>query len=242
MNNELKKAIVVGASSGIGYELAKVLSEKNYHVGICGRRVPLLEELQKSLKGPCFIKRIDVTQVDEAVQKLNELITEMGGVDLVILSSGTGHINPNLDWTTEKETIDVNVTGFTVMANAAMKYFLQKGSGHLAGISSIAGIRGNGYAPAYSASKAFVSNYLEGMRHKAAKAGVPVMVTDIMPGYVDTVMAQGDHIFWRASVKEAVRQIYVGLEKKKKLVYITRRWRLIAWLLKILPEFILRKF
>jgi short-subunit dehydrogenase len=128
------------------------------------------------------------------------------------------------------------------MADAAMKYFLGKGSGHLAGISSIAGIRGNGYAPAYSASKAFVSNYLEGMRHKAAKAGVPIVVTDIKPGYVDTVMAQGDHIFWRAPVKEAARQIFSALEKKKKLVYITHRWRLIAWLLRILPEFILKKF
>jgi len=93
----------------------------------------------------------------------------MGGVDLVVISAGTGHLNDGLDWDLENEAIKTNVTGFAVMANVAMKHFVKRGSGHLVGISSIAALRGGRQAPAYNASKAFESNYLEGLRQKVRK-------------------------------------------------------------------------
>ncbi len=124
------------------------------------------------------------------------------------------------------------------MANIAMHHFLSKGSGHLVGISSIAAIRGDDTAPAYNASKAFISNYMAGLRKKISKARLPIVVTDVQPGFVDTAMAKGDGLFWVASPQKAAHQIYTAIEKKKKHVYVTKRWKLIGWLMKIMPEFI----
>ncbi len=207
---------------------------KGYAVGLAGRRVELLKGLQKELQGRSYVKRIDVAD-PSAMDQLKELIAEMGGADVVIVSSGTGFINPGLEWGKEKETIDVNVSGFAAMANVAFEYFRGRGSGHLVGISSIAAIRGGGEAPAYNASKAFASNYLEGLRQKAGKLKLPITVTDIQPGFVDTAMAQGEGLFWVAPARKAARQIFSAIEKKKSHAYVTKRWRLIAWLLKLIP-------
>lgn len=233
-----KRAIIIGATSGIGKELAKVVSQNNYIVGLVGRRTQLLDELKEELPGNAFIKYIDVTKPDEAMNQLNGLISEMGDIDLIVISSGIGFINYDLNWDQEKETIDVNVAGFAIIANVAMRHFLSKGSGHLVGISSIAAIRGDDNAPAYSASKAFVSNYMAGLRKKMSKAGLPIVVTDVQPGFVDTAMAKGDGLFWVASPQKAAHQIYTAIEKKKKHVYVTKRWKLIGWLMKTMPEFI----
>ncbi|MBU1153977.1 SDR family NAD(P)-dependent oxidoreductase [bacterium] len=233
-----KKAIIIGATSGIGKELAKVVSQNNYMVGLAGRRTHLLDELKEGLPCETFIKYIDITEPDDAMNQLNNLISEMGDIDLIVISSGTGFINHDLNWAQEKETIDVNVSGFVAMSNIAMNHFISKGSGHLVGISSIAAIRGDDTAPAYSASKAFISNYMAGLRKKISKAGLPIVVTDVQPGFVDTAMAKGDGLFWVASPQKAAQQIYKAIERKKKHAYITKRWRLIGWLMKTVPEFV----
>ncbi|MCF6148190.1 MAG: SDR family NAD(P)-dependent oxidoreductase [Candidatus Kuenenia sp.] len=228
----MKKAIIIGATSGIGEELAKIFSQDSYIVGVVGRRSHLLKEFKREYP-ESFIKSIDVSKTAEAINQLKELISEMDGVDIVVISSGVGFINHDLKWSLEKETIGVNVSGF-----AAMQHFLSKGSGHLVGISSIASIRGDGDAPAYNASKAFVSNYLEGLRKKVSTLGVPVCITGIQPGYVGTAMAKGEGLFWVASPKKAAQQIYTAIKRKRKHAYITKRWRAIGWLLKSMPEFV----
>ena len=236
----MKKAIVIGATSGIGKELAKILSLNNYVVGMAGRRTELLSNLQREISGS-YIKRIDVAKSEEAITLLKELIQEMGGMDLIVISSGVGFINPELVWKQEKETIDVNISGFAAIANAAFKYFSNQGSGHIVGISSVAAIRGSGEAPAYNASKAFVSNYLEGLRQKARKSGIAITVTEIQPGFIDTAMAKGEGLFWVSPPGKAARQIFKAINSKKKHAYITKRWRLIALLLKIIPGWIYNK-
>lgn len=237
----MKKAIIIGASSGIGRELSKVLSQNGYILGLVGRRAELLESLQKEIRHNSFIMNIDVSKQDEAMVHLEDLINMMGGVDLIIISSGVGFINPELEWKDEKETIDVNVTGFAAMAGVSFKHFMKQGSGHIVGISSVAALRGAGEAPAYNASKAFVSNYLEGLRQKAAKAGTTIAITDIQPGFVDTAMAKGEGLFWVAPPEKAAYQIYNAIVGRKKRAYVTRRWRLIAWLLKTIPDWIYNK-
>ena len=236
-----KNAIIIGASSGIGRELAKVFSDDGYIVGITARRLELLSEVRKELPGISFVKRMDLASSDEAMDILEELIEEMGGMDIIVISAGIGFINPDLVWEKEKSTIDVNVTGFAAMANTAMKYFIEQGSGHIVGISSIAAIRGDPFAPAYGASKAFVSNYLEALRFKAKKMKAPVTVTNIQPGFVDTAMAQGDGLFWVAPAREAAIQIFDVIKKKREHAYITKRWGIIAWLFKLMPGWILTK-
>ena len=234
----MKKVIIIGATSGIGKELANIFLQNGYVVGLAGRRSHLLDELKKNNPDHSFIKQIDLSLIDEAMNQLRELITEMEGVDIIVINSGVGFINKDLQWSQEKETIDVNVSGFAAMANVAIHHFLSKGSGHLVSISSIAALRGDGDAPAYNASKAFISNYMEGLRKKVAQAVLSIMVTDIQPGFVDTAMAKGDGLFWVASPRKAAQQIYNAIEKKKKHAYITKRWRIIGWLIKVMPEFI----
>ena len=237
----MKKAIVIGASSGIGKELARVLSQNDYAVGLTGRRVELLTALQNELSTESFVKPMDISQTDEAIRQLTELINEMNSVELVVISAGVGFINNEFEWEKEKATIETNVFGFAAVANVAVKHFLEQRAGHLVGISSIAALRGTGGAPAYNASKAFVSNYLEGLQQKCVKLKLPIVVTDVKPGFVDTTMAQGEGLFWVAPPEKAAQQIYKAIKVRKTHVYVTKRWRLIGVLLKLMPSSIYNK-
>lgn len=237
----MSKAIVVGASSGIGKELARILVDNGYAVGLVARRQELLLEIQKELASKVFFRRIDIQNVEDIHKGLTCLIVEMGGVDLVIISAGIGHLNPDLDLSKELDTVATNVQGFTAVANVAFHHFLRQGRGHLVGISSIAAIRGDAHAPAYNASKAFMSNYLEGLAKKAAISGLPIAVTDIKPGFVNTDMAKGEGLFWVAPVRKAALQIYNAIEKRKSHAFVTKRWRLIGWVLKGMPDFLYKK-
>jgi len=156
----------------------------------------------------------------------------------LVFCSGTGEINDELNFETEKRTIDTNVTGFTFIADWAYQYFEKQKSGHLVAISSIGGLRGGRQSPSYNASKAYQINYLEGLRQKSAKMNAQIFLTDVRPGLVDTDMAKGDGLFWVMPVEKAVRQIYNAIIRKRKVVYVTKRWWLIASILKVLPEVI----
>jgi len=238
----MPKAIIVGASSGIGLELAKVLANNGYVLGLAARRLPLLLDLQKELGSRAIIKQLDISDPVRAIANFSALIEDLGGVDLVVMSAGTGHLNPDLAWEKERETVDVNICGFTAITTAAMQYFMQKDSGHLVNLSSIAALRGGRQAPAYNASKAYGSNYMEGLRQKVSHAHLPVTLTDIQLGYVNTRMAQGEGLFWVASPEKAATQIYKAIKAKKKRAYVTKRWRLVAWLLKCMPDTFYARF
>ena len=200
----MKKAIIIGATSGIGKGLAKLLVENNYKIGLTGRRVELLNEL-KNENPNFYIKSFDINDTNIVVQKLDELTTELGGLDLLIISSGIGEINENLHFEIEKLTIDTNVLGWTCVACWAFTYFENQKSGHLVAISSIGGLRGSRQAPAYNSTKAYQINYLEGLRQKAKKINTSIFVTDIRPGLVDTEMAKGDGLFWVMPVEKIGR-------------------------------------
>ncbi|PKM52116.1 MAG: oxidoreductase [Firmicutes bacterium HGW-Firmicutes-7] len=237
----MKKAIVIGASSGIGRELAIRLSKGGYLVGVTGRRVELLEEIKEMFPQQILVKKMDVTNTEEAMKNFEDLIGDLGGLDLIIINAGFGHINKELNWEPEKHTIEVNALGFTAMVNVAYRYFREEKKGCIVGISSIAGIRGSSYAPAYSASKAFISNYLEGVRCLSKKEKSHIKIIDVKPGFVDTAMARGDKVFWMAPVEKAAKQILVAIEKGREKVIVTKRWAIIMRLMKILPEWIYSK-
>jgi short-subunit dehydrogenase len=169
------------------------------------------------------------------------MIETMQGVDLVVINSGTSFLNPELDWSKEQQTLDVSVYGFCAIAGEVYKFFAKQGKGHIVGISSIGALRGNPIAPAYNASKAFMSNYLEGLRKKAFLNKLPIIVTDIKPGFVDTDMAKGEGKFWVATPQKAAEQICSAINKQKQHVYITRRWRLIGWVLQLMPNWLYQR-
>ncbi|MBY0244722.1 MAG: SDR family NAD(P)-dependent oxidoreductase [Sphingobacteriaceae bacterium] len=232
----MKKAIIIGATSGIGKGLAKILADYNYKVGITGRRTELLEELKSQNPNSYCIRTFDITDNKIIVENLETLTNELGGLDLLIISSGTGDLNEKLEFAIEKQTIETNVTGFTCIANWTFNYFEKQKTGHLVAISSVGGLRGSRIAPAYNATKAYQINYLEGLRQKATKLKEPIFVTDIRPGLVDTEMAKGEGLFWVMPVEKTVRQIYKAIIRKKKVAYVTKRWRLIATILKRIPR------
>lgn len=229
----MKKAIVIGATSGIGKGLAELLVENGYTVGITGRRIAFLLDLKEQNPSGFIVKSFDVTNTTSSVQNLEELVHELGGLDLVIISSGFGELNKELDFSIEKRIIETNVIGYTCIADWTFNYFKKQNFGHLVGISSIGGLRGSQQAPAYNATKAYQINYLEGLRFKAKTLTMPITVTDIRPGFVDTDMAIGEGQFWVSTVEKAARQIFSAIKKKRKVVYVSKRWRIIAAFLKL---------
>jgi short-subunit dehydrogenase len=237
----MKKAIVIGATSGIGKSLSEILIQNGYSVGVAGRRTEMLASLKEQYPGKIFYQQMDVQDVSSIESKCNELVQHLGGLDILIISAGIGEENKLLDFSKENNVIKTNIQGFVCATNWGLNFFKKQGHGHLVNISSIAGLRGNGEAPSYNATKAFQINYLEGLRLNADKSGAEINVTDVRPGYVDTDMAKGDGMFWVAPVEKAAQQIFTAIKRKKKVVYITKRWRIIGFLLKIMPYSILRR-
>jgi short-subunit dehydrogenase len=237
----MKQGIIIGASSGIGWELAVQLAAKGYQLGLVARRLEKLEQLSNSLTGDHFVVRSDVTDVQQAQDALNELIKKMGNVELIILNSGVGQMEKKLDWPTQREMIDVNIRGFVALTLVSMDYFMARGSGHLVGISSVSAHMSSGLAPTYVATKAFVSSYLNGIRSRAEYSKLPITVTTVEPGFVDTPMVQGNPM-WTAPVKKAVTQLVSAMLKRKGHIYVTKRWRLVAWILNLTPKWLMRRF
>jgi len=238
---EGKKIIIIGATSGIGRALADVFAADGYTVGITGRREALLREIMAERPTSYHIAAFDVTDAATSITQLEELTAAMGGVDTVVISAGGGDTNSALDFSVEQRMIDLNVRAFTQVADWAFNYFRNRKEGHLAAITSVAGMRGSRQAPGYSASKAYQVNYLQGLRQKAYKEQLDITVTDICPGFVDTPMAKSPVRFWVAPVDKAARQIYRGLRKRRNVVYITRRWRLVAGVYRLLPGWLHRR-
>lgn len=235
-------AVIVGASSGIGEALAHELSRDGWRLVLLARRLDWLEGLRQVLPSDTLARRLDVTH-DDAAAMFEGVLDELGRVDMVVISAGAGHNNRELEGALDADTVSVNVLGFMKTAQLAMRYFLQRGHGHLVGISSIAALRGNGAGAAYAASKAFQSLYLDGLRDLARQSGLPITVTEAQPGFVDTAMMKPEQPLpalarWLlvATPATAARQIVRAIRKRAKHAYITRRYGLVALVLKILPR------
>lgn len=235
-----KKAIIVGASSGIGCALAQVLARRGYALGLTARRIELLKSLEEEIGGTVLTRFMDVRCIPESVSCLEEMIRQMKGVDWVILNAGVNPDNPGLDWNIEADVLHTNTTAFAALADVTVRHFLRQGSGHLAGISSIAGLRGSAMCPAYSASKAAMSNYLESLRFRLASSAIHI--TDIRPGFVETPMIARSKIkFWAVSSEEAAGQIVKAMELRKKVAYVPKRWGPVAWIYRRMPAWVLER-
>lgn len=227
--------IIIGATSGIGKALFEKYTTDGNRIGIVGRRTILLDELSKQYPGCTLTATADITKQDEVERAIHDFTKEFGHLDLAIVCSGTGEINPTLDYALERPTLNTNVIGWTFVIDTLFHLFEQQAHGHLVAITSTGGLRGEAMAPAYSATKAYQINYMEALRKKAFKAGGKVIVTDIRPGLVNTAMAKGEGLFWVMPVEKVASQICAAISKRKSKVYVTKRWHVLAIINKNLP-------
>lgn len=237
----MKRAIIIGATSGIGQEVAKCLLLEGWQIGIAGRRQSALETLQGVAPEQIEIQALDVTQED-AAEKLNMLIDKVGGMDLFLLSSGIGFQNMKLDIEVELNTARTNVEGFTRMVDTAFAYFKKNGGGHLAVISSIAGTKGIGVAPAYSATKRFQNTYIDALEQLAYLQKLNIHFTDIRPGFVATdLLSDGKHYPMLMKADKVGRHIAHALKRKRRIVIIDWRYRILVFFWKMIPRWIWKR-
>ena len=231
-----KRAIVIGASSGIGREVAKLLMEQGWTVGVAARRVDKLQELHAAA-----VEQIDVTQED-ATTKLQTLISRLGGMDLFFYASGIGKQNRELKEDIELATLQTNGLGFTRMIGEAYRYFAQQGCGHIAAITSIAGTKGLGPAPSYSATKAMQNVYLQALEQQTNARGLKIRFTDIRPGFVDTALLNGDFRYPMMLRPERVaKEILYAINHSQHIRVIDWKYRLLTALWRRIPRWLWRR-
>lgn len=230
-----QRAIIMGATSGIGMEVAKQLAAKGWRVGIAGRRTERLEALEKAHEGIVCHETIDVNRKD-APALLLSLIEKLGGMDLYFHSSGIGWQNNALDVEKELRTVETNALGFSQMVITAFNWFAQSNGGHIACITSIAGTKGLGAAPAYSATKRFQNHYLESLAQLAHMRHLDIKITDIRPGFVATDLIAGSHYPLQLKAEDVARKIVKAIERGKEVTVIDGRYRLLVALWKLIPR------
>ena len=232
----MKRAIVIGATSGIGRGLAEELAARGYRVGLVGRREALLREIAAADPAAYSCAVADVTQPDAALAALDGLVAVLDGLELCIVAAGTGDLNPDLDFTVEASAIRTNILGWTAVVDWACRLFERQRGGHLVVISSVGGLRGSGAAPAYNASKAYQINYAEGLRQRAAKSGLPLPVTDIRPGFVATALLRNADYPMLMRPEKVAEKLFRALERGKRRVVIDRRYVLLVRLWRLIPQ------
>lgn len=236
-----KNAIVIGASTGMGRQVSKLLAADGYIVGMAARRISLLENIQQEIPTQTYITQMDAANPGDATQKLEVLIEAMGGLDLLVIAI-TGFYDCDFESTDYKKSLavlNVDVIGFFALARTGLNYFEKQGYGHLVGFSSIDGIRGVASCQAYSASKAFCSRYLEAERNNYMQKKMPIFVTELCPGWVnskdDIDFTKMPHAYWVESLNDASKDIMEAIKNKEHVAYICKRWQKVAALLPLIP-------
>lgn len=235
-----RRAIVVGASSGLGREVAGRLLADGWQVGVVARRLDALESIEVQGAARPVVAQIDVTDEDAGV-KLRGLIGKMGGVDLYFHASGVGKTNPSVDENIELMTVDTNGMGFTRMVGEAFRWMADHGGGHIAVISSIAGTKGLGPAPSYSATKAFQNTYIQALEQLSNSRGLKIRFTDIRPGFVDTDLIRGSHYPMTLTVDLVVDEIMWALDSRQHVRIIDWKWRMVVRFWRLIPSVVWRR-
>ena len=241
MTNNTKRAVIMGATSGLGYEVALLLLSDGWKLGLAGRREENLRELQSEFPEQVCIKAIDVKD-SNSDKALLALIDELGGMDIYFHSSGIGYQNAKLDADIELNTLETNGTGFTRLVGTAFRYFKKKGKGHIAVISSIAGTKGLGVAPAYSATKRFQNTYIDALEQLAGMQKLNIRFTDIRPGFVATsLLNDGKNYPMLMKTPYAAKLIVKAVRKHKRVAVIDWKYSILVFFWKLIPRCIWKR-
>ena len=238
----MKRVIIIGASSGMGQEVAKLFIADGFTVGVAARREDRLQALKHLAPDRVEVAIIDVT-AEDAPDRLRGLIYRLGGMDLFFYASGIGKQNRTLSPDIEMNTVNTNGMGFTRMIGEAYRYFAERGEGHIAAITSIAGTKGLGPAPSYSATKAMQNVYLQALEQQANARGLKIRFTDIRPGFVDTDLLKGDfHYPMMLKPEKVARSIVKAINSKRHIKVIDWRYALMTAFWRRIPRHLWRHF
>jgi len=236
------RALVVGASSGIGASLANRLVESGWRVAVVARREPELRALAGARDGRLLAYAHDVRRVETTRELFDRIVAELGGLDRIVYCAGVmPHVREDeYDIEKDRQMIEVNVLGAAAWLDCAADLFERRRGGQIVGISSIAGDRGRRGRPGYCASKAWLDAFLESLRNRLARYGVSVVT--IKPGFIDTPMSKGvPGMFWVISSDAAAELILSAADARAQVRYVPARWSLVAFVIKRIPSFLFRR-
>ena len=235
----MNKAIIIGASSGMGKEVSKLLLADGWQIGIGARRTDALEEIKQIKPEAVVTIAIDV-MAEDAPLRLEQLIADNGGMDLFFLASGIGKQNPDLDSEIELRTVATNGMGFTRMVDTAFNWLVAHGGkGQIAVISSIAGVKGLGMAPSYSATKAFQNTYIEALSQLVNMRHLDISFTDIRPGFVKTdLLNDGKNYPLLMDKKKVAQKIVSAIYNKRSVQIIDWRYRILVFFWRLIPRWL----
>lgn len=234
----MKKIIIMGASSGIGYEVAKNFIADGWKVGVAARREEPLKALKEKYPEQVDYELIDVVSED-APNKLLSLIDRIGGLDVYFHCSGYGKQNTGIDVELEIDIVKTNVLGFTQLVDTVFNYFKQKNQlGHIVVVSSIAGTKGLGVSPSYSATKRYNYIYLDSLDQLARMQGLKIDFTDIRPGFVTTAFIEGQKYPMQMDVEYAGKKIFYAVKRKKRVAIIDWKYSLLVGFWRLIPRWL----
>lgn len=222
--------LIIGATSGIGNSLYSHYISCGNHVAIMGRRKNILDEICAANPAYTLAFPVDISNINSFNNAFEEVVKSFQNIDLAILCAGIGELNEPLDIKQELATLPTNVIGWTNAVDTLYNHFEKNGKGHLVTITSVGGLQPTPIAPSYSASKAFQINYTKSLQAKARKTAITI--TEIRPGLVDTRMAKGNGLFWVMPLEKVSKQIIRAIDTKKKLCIVTKRWRILNYIVK----------
>jgi short-subunit dehydrogenase len=233
------RAIITGASSGIGAALARELSSRGWSLALLARRGDLLDELKSELKTPSVALPADVTDRDAVREAVQRGSAELGGdFDLAVANAGisvpTWSTKFNVD--DAERIVRVNVVGMFYLFDAVIPAMLARGSGRFAGIASIAGLRGLPSASVYSASKAAMQAFLEASRVELQQRGVGVTIVN--PGWVDTPIIEKykGPVPFLVKADKAARIIADGLQRGAREIEFPLPMSLLMRTMRLVPN------
>lgn len=240
----------MGASSGLGKRLAEKYILAGWKVGLAARNIEKLKAIALDFKNisPRYFENIEVARIDitqkDAPEKLEDLIGRLGGMNVYLHCSGILADEESLSEKSQNGVIATNAVGFARMVSAAYRYFRDNkesdgGRRQIAAVSSIAGIRGLSQLPAYSASKAFDTHYLEALRQRADAERLDLTVTDIKPGWTRTpLLSSGRRYMMEMDESRVVEKIFKAIENCRSSSVIGKRWKILTAIERVIPSLI----
>ena len=247
--NPRRRGLIIGASDGLGAEIARKLAQQGYSLALLARRKDKLETLSNEINASFGHQRAltyvhDVAEYDKVPDLLRKIVADLGGLDLVVFVAGVNYPPGGIDkynFENDRKMIEVNLIGAMAWLHPISEMFQAAKAGQIVGIASVAGDRGRVGNPGYNTSKAGLATYLEALRNRLTRHGVNVLT--VKPGFLKTEMlkaAQGSTPF-AIEPKKAAEDIIRAMQKRKQVIYTASIWRWIMLAIQHMPSFIFRR-